>query len=103
MLFLARDSDEHVQRALSFCRRNFGRVAAFLNGWGEPLPDEVRRWDGDYIVSYLSRWIIPETVLRRARIAAINFHPASPDYPGIGCNNFALYDGAGAYGVTSHH
>jgi len=41
--------------------------------------------------------------LRRAARAAVNFHPASPDYPGIGCNNFALYEGAAEYGATCHH
>jgi methionyl-tRNA formyltransferase len=51
----------------------------------------------------LSRWVVPENLLRKAKIAAINFHPASPDYPGIGCNNFALYREAREYGVTCHH
>jgi methionyl-tRNA formyltransferase len=42
-------------------------------------------------------------LLAHARRAAINFHPASPAYPGIGCNNFALYENASEYGVTCHH
>ena len=46
---------------------------------------------------------MPEELLNRAKIAAINFHPASPEYPGIGCNNFALYENAQEYGVTCHH
>jgi methionyl-tRNA formyltransferase len=46
---------------------------------------------------------VPDALLKRARIAAINFHPASPEYPGIGCNNFALYEDAKEYGVTCHH
>lgn len=74
-----------------------------LGRWGDPLPERARRWEGDYIVSYLSRWVIPASVLGRARAAAINFHPASPDFPGIGCNNFALYEDAKEYGVTCHH
>lgn len=74
-----------------------------LGKWGDPLPENVRRWEGDYIVSYLSRWVIPEDLLQRAHKAAINFHPASPEYPGIGCNNFALYEDAKEYGTTCHH
>lgn len=35
-------------------------------------------------------------------MAAINFHPAPPEYPGSGCINFALYDNAQEYGVTAH-
>lgn len=51
----------------------------------------------------MSRWVVPEYLLKKAKVTAINFHPASPDYPGIGCNNFALYEGAKEYGVTCHH
>ena len=74
-----------------------------LGKWGEPLPEDAARWEGDLIISYLSRWVVPERLINKARVAAINFHPASPDYPGIGCNNFALYEDATEYGVTCHH
>ncbi len=103
LLFLGKAEDPDCTHALEFCRRNFSRVTFCLGKWGDPLPEEVRQWKGDYIVSYLSRWVIPEELLQRAGRAAINFHPASPDYPGIGCNNFALYEGAREYGVTCHH
>jgi len=82
---------------------NLSDVSAHLGRWGDPMPQEICTWEGDYIISYLSRWVVPEHVLNKARIAAINFHPASPDYPGIGCNNFALYDNAQEYGTTCHH
>ena len=103
LLFLGKADDADCARALTFCQDNFASVAYCLGKWGDPLPPDVRAWEGDYIVSYLSRWVVPETLLRRARKAAINFHPASPDYPGIGCNNFALYENASEYGVTCHH
>ena len=54
-------------------------------------------------MSYLSRWIVPTEVLAAARLAAINFHPGPPEYPGTGCVNFALYEEADQYGVTCHH
>lgn len=103
VLFLGKKNDEYVEKALRFCRSNFTDVMDSLGGWGDPLPDEIERWEGDYIFSYLSRWIIPEHLLKRAKVAAINFHPAPPEYPGVGCNNFALYEGAKEYGVTCHH
>jgi methionyl-tRNA formyltransferase len=59
-------------------------------------------WEGDYIISYLSRWIVPQTLLERVKSSAINFHPASPDYLGVGCNNFALYNEEEFFGVTCH-
>jgi methionyl-tRNA formyltransferase len=41
--------------------------------------------------------------LEQASSAAINFHPGSPEYPGIGCTNFAIYNGEKDYGVTCHY
>ena len=37
-----------------------------------------------------------------ARIAAINFHPGTPRYRGIGCINFALMENSKNYGSTCH-
>lgn len=103
ILFLGKKNDEHVREALDFCELNVNHIDIYQSKWGEPLPKEIRNWKGDYIVSYLSRWIVPEYILSKARVASINFHPGPPEYPGIGCVNFALYEGAKSYGVTCHH
>jgi methionyl-tRNA formyltransferase len=103
VLFLGKEEDAHAEKALNFCRMNFTDVTGYLGKWGDPLPDDVGWWEGEYIISYLSRWVVPERLLKKATVAAINFHPASPEYPGIGCNNFALYEEANEYGVTCHH
>lgn len=103
LLFLGKLGDPYCEQALKFCQQNFRQVSYSLGKWGDPLTDDIRYWEGDYIISFLSRWVVPEETLKRARKAAINFHPASPDYPGIGCNNFALYEDAKEYGATCHH
>ena len=103
LLFLGKQEDEYCARALAFCQANFVRVTFCLGRWGDPLPENAKGWEGDYIISYLSRWVAPAYLLERARRAAINFHPAPPEYPGIGCTNFALYENAKEYGVTCHH
>jgi methionyl-tRNA formyltransferase len=103
VLFLGKADDADCNRALEYCEQAFGPTTHCLGHWGEPLPEAARTWSGDYIISYLSRWIVPPALLSRARRAAVNFHPASPDYPGIGCTNFALYENAAEYGATCHH
>lgn len=72
-------------------------------GRGEPLEPSLSNIHPEYIISFVSPWIIPTQLLDTAQRAAINFHPGSPDYPGTGCYNFALYEGAKQYGVTVHH
>lgn len=103
VLFLGKENDGYVEKALATCRANFTDVTPYLAKWNDPFPEDIGWWEGDYIISYLSKWVIPEYLLNKARIAAINFHPAPPEYPGVGCINFALYEGAREYGVTCHH
>jgi methionyl-tRNA formyltransferase len=103
ILFLGKRDDAHCLRALGYCKQIFAEVDSYVGQWREPIPDTVRSWTGDYIFSYLSRWVVPASVLAKAKIAAINFHAAPPEYPGFGPINFALYEGAATYGVTCHH
>ena len=102
VLFLGKRNDPHCQAALEFVSANFEKVVIATGDWGEPFPENARAWAGDYIISFLSRWIIPDTVLKQARKASINFHPGSPEYPGFASTCFAIYDGASAFGVTCH-
>jgi methionyl-tRNA formyltransferase len=103
VLFLGKKDDEYCNRALKFVEDNFENVTSYFSAWGEPMPEEIKNWRGEYILSYLCRWVVPLSVIQAAQLEAINFHPASPDYPGIGCNNYALYDNAAEYGATCHH
>ncbi len=104
VLFVSKNrKDPLAEEARSFIAQNFPRHEIVLGQTGEKLPEQILNWDGDYIISYLAPWIIPQRVLNRARNAAINFHPGPPDYPGIGCYNFAIYDGVDSYGITCHH
>lgn len=68
----------------------------------DPFPEDAYSSQVDYTVSYLSPWILPDYALKSTKLAAINFHPGPPEYPGTGCTNFAIYDQVDTYGVTAH-
>lgn len=102
--FFGKGNDACSERALDYIRQKFTTVECFFGTrWGEPFPDAAKQWHGDLIISFLSRWIIPQQTLSAASRYAINFHPGPPEYPGIGCTNFALYNGSTSYGTTCHH
>lgn len=101
VLLLASQGDE-ADRIAAKCRTAFGDVTALHGDWGQPFPAAAADWSGDIILSYCSRWIVPQWLLDRASIA-LNFHPAPPEYPGIGGLNWALYEGRDTFGVTCHH
>jgi len=54
------------------------------------------------LISYISPWIVPNKVLSNTIKWNINFHPGPPEYPGIGCFNYAIYDSAKQFGATAH-
>lgn len=89
--------------AAALLRQHVSDADVFFGALGDPFPPRVLVTPYDYVISYISPWIIPGAVLRQTRRAAINLHPGPPDYPGIGCTNFAIYDGATEFGVTAHH
>ncbi len=85
----------------SFFQKN--QILSIRGDIGDSLEDELHWYQPDYVISFVSPWIIPQSILHSARKAAINFHPGSPDYPGMGCFHFALYENCQKYGVTVHH
>ncbi|MGI4985501.1 MAG: hypothetical protein ACRYGL_19570 [Janthinobacterium lividum] len=70
---------------------------------GDPCPAFVDRWEGDWLVSFWGDFIFPEAVCKRARKGAINFHPATPAYRGIGGMVYAIYNDDEMYGSSCHH
>lgn len=92
-----------LAECVEFLRSRSHRVTVVIGNWGDPFPTSCTKWEGGVIISYLSPWVVPPWLLKRAGIAAVNFHPGPPEHPGIGCTNFAIYKGEAEYGVTAHH
>lgn len=103
VLFLGKKDNPFAERAADFLRKRCKDSFIFIGDRRDKLPDEVLNWQGDLLISFIGSWIIPDQLLQNASFAAINFHPGSPEYPGTGCTNFAIYNGETEYGVTCHH
>ena len=103
LLFSKRRDDFYFQKAYDLIKLNYPDVLLVQGLPGEPFPKEYLSWQGDYIISYLCPWVLPDALLQNAKKAAINFHPGPPQYPGTGCTNFAIYHEVDEYGVTCHH
>ena len=93
-------SIEHCQIVKERVQNSDAEVTVIEGKAGESWPDI--NWKGDYIISFLSSWIVPESWLNRVKIS-INFHPGPPKYPGICPYNLAIYNRDKTYGVTCHY
>lgn len=66
------------------------------------LTASLHRSPVDFLISFLNPVIVPKTTLHTVRIAAVNIHPAPPEWPGVGCVSYALFRGDREFGVTAH-
>lgn len=102
ILFLGKENDLFCKKALDALLAKGVEVESYLGNRLTPRP-QINSTRYDFIISYISPWIVPSSWLLRAKRAAINFHPGPPEYPGIGCTNFAIYNNEMEFGVTAHH
>ena len=102
IVILAKKEKFGVQEAIEYSREKFGEVEVISGDNGDEFPKRLYDEDFDMLISYISPWIIPKSVLGRTKQWNINFHPGPPEYPGIGCFNFALYESAKEFGATAH-
>jgi len=103
IFLIGKKKDSFCEKACLFIKQHFPEHQIVLLERGQKLEEANYWWRGDYVISYLAPIVVPETILKRAKKAAINFHPAPPEYPGIGCTNFALYNEEKIYGITCHY
>lgn len=102
IILLAKE-DRFSAQAATVTRLLFGGDALIFTGKvGDSLPEAVAAARPRVLLSFLSPWIVPQDLLDRSGLA-LNFHPGSTDYPGIGCYNFALYEEAQTFGAVCHH
>ena len=94
-------TDSFSREAQRLCAERFGdRLVIAEGSAGDPRPAALSG-SGEYLISFLSPWIVPAGELSRFG-TSINFHPGTADYPGTGCYNFALWEGAREYGAVCH-
>lgn len=103
VLFIGKADNFYSGVAADFIRLHFENPVVVFSKRGDPFPEKLKKWKGDLLVSYLAQWIIPGELITNAKQAAINLHPGPPEYPGIGCTNFAVYHGETEFGITCHH
>lgn len=58
--------------------------------------------EAEWLLNFLSAPKVPMHVLTRFGLRALNFHPAPPEYPGVGSASMAIHDKREWHGVTAH-
>ena len=100
VLLLLRKNDEFCIKFLKFISLNSKQIRVlWLNNPNKKILINKKY---DFIISYRSPIILKSKEISMAKISAINLHPGSPKYRGVGCLNYALYNNEKKYGFTIH-
>ena len=99
---ILKENKKHNSKIIRYLNSKKIKSDIFIGKLGDKLPLKLRRKKYDLIISYLSPWIIKQSILSKTKFYNINFHPGPPNYPGTGCYNFAIYNQEKYYGVTAH-
>ena len=104
LLFL-RENDEFSNKIQILAKKLFFQCITVVSNNSSLNNKElmlVNKWKGDYIVCFRSKIILSKKIIKKAKIAAINFHPGPPEFRGMGGLNFALFNNIKKYGCTAH-
>ncbi len=102
-LFVGKKDDQYAMQASQKLLHKFPESKIIFLSRADKIPGELGEWSGDYLLSYLCPLVIPTHLLEKASRGTINWHPGTPDYPGIGCTNFAIYHQEKIFGMTCHY
>jgi methionyl-tRNA formyltransferase len=100
ILFLKRDNDFFSKKIVSELKKKSRYLMVISTDRSKVKINHSAKFD--FILSFRSHHILKKKLIKKAKYGAINFHPGPPEYRGIGCVNYALYENSKNYGVTAH-
>ena len=106
ILFLGRKNDKYTKFLISDLKKLTKNIKVFYSkkpkeSINKKIFNVPKSWY-DYIFCFRCYYILKQNQINKSKFASINFHPGPPEYRGIGCINYALYDNVKKYGVTAH-
>lgn len=88
--------------ACNFVKLYFDKVSFLTWSKKDKRPDIKKDWSGDWIISFKSDLVLAKEEIELAKKGAINFHPSTPKYRGIGGYFHAINNRDAQFGATCH-
>ena len=99
---MGRNNCPYSKKIKNFLKEKSKKLYYFeSNKIGEKINNKYLKLNYDYIFCFRSFYILKKNILKKVKKAAINFHPGPPQYRGIGCINYAIYENSKFYGCTA--
>lgn len=103
VLFMGRAKCSYSKKIKQVLKKKTKKLFYFeSNKVGEKIDKKYLKLNFDYIFCFRSFYILKKSILKKVKKVAINFHPGPPEYNGLGCVNYAIYENSKFYGCTAH-
>lgn len=103
ILFICRKNDKYSNLCKNFLKKKFLNIKIIESDRSKKKKIPLSfKWKGDLILSFRSHIILKKNIIKKARLACINFHPSTPKYRGFGGINYAIYNKDKYFGCTAH-
>ena len=99
VLFLGREGCKYSKKLELYLKKRTKFLEILITN---KKNQKLKPYNYQYVFCFRSHIILKKNFIKKIKIAAINFHPGPPNYRGIGCVNYALFDGVKKYGSTVH-
>jgi methionyl-tRNA formyltransferase len=100
---MGRSNCIYSKKIKNFLKKNSEKFFYFeSNKIYEKINKKYLKIKYDYIFCFRSYYILKKNILKKVKKVAINFHAGPPEYRGLGCVNYAIYENSRFYGCTAH-
>ena len=101
ILFLGKQSDFHSDKIFKLFKKNCNKIVK-ANSKIKIRKVLNSSLKFDFIILYRSKFILKENHIKKGVYGSINFHPATPEYRGVGGVNYAIFYKKRLFGSTCH-
>jgi len=103
VLFMGRSRCSYSKKIKNLLKNKSKKLYYFESKkFGEKINKKYLKLNYDYIFCFRNFCILKKNILKKVKKSAINFHPGLPEYRGIGCINYAVYENSKFFGSTAH-
>ncbi len=102
VIFFGRKNCQYSYKLHKLLKRNSKKLIYYKSSKKKNVSNINLNGKFDYLFSFRNFKIIKNNILEKIKYQSINFHPGPPEYRGIGCTNYAIFNRERSYGATAH-
>ncbi len=103
IIFFGEKNNQNSINAVNFLKKKFKKVETILSENKIATKLSINKYKNfDIIITYRTKFILPNSFIKKAKLFAINFHNSLPKYPGSGGLAWSIINEDGESGITCH-